>query len=87
MHELKFQGNAFDELVEWGLTNRTVFGRLTKCIRDAQRDPFKGIGKPELLKHEYQGCWSRRITQEHRLIYRVSETTITVISCKAHYND
>jgi toxin YoeB len=85
MRELTFQGNAFDEFVEWGLTNRTVFERLTKCLRDSQRDPFKGIGKPEPLKHEFQGCWSRRITDEHRLIYRVTANAIVVISCKAHY--
>ncbi len=86
MRTITFQGDAFNELTEWGLTDRAVFERLTKCLREVQRDPFKGIGKPEALKHNYQGCWSRRITQEHRLIYRVSDTTITVISCKAHYD-
>ena len=54
---------------------------------DISRDPFKGLGKPEPLKYKYQGFWSRRITQEHRLIYRMVNDNIIVISLKGHYDD
>ena len=57
----------------------------SELIEEARRDPFAGKGKPEPLKYEYSGYWSRRITEEHRLIYSVSETAIEIISCKYHY--
>ena len=50
-----------------------------------QRSPFSGIGKPEPLKHELRGCWLRRITDEHRLVYRLTDTEIVILSCKFHY--
>jgi toxin YoeB len=76
---------SLNHIAEWGNSNRTVFNKLMRLIEESARTPFEGTGKPEPLKHEYQGCWSRRITQKHRLIYRVSETMITVITCKDHY--
>jgi len=59
--------------------------QLLKRIRDAQRNPFRGIGKPEPLKGELSGYWSRRINAEHRLVYRVSEAELTILSCRYHY--
>jgi len=53
--------------------------------KEVQRDPFKGIGKPEPLRHELKGCWSRRVDQEHRLIYQVTEAKIRVLACRYHY--
>ncbi|MFZ0749897.1 MAG: Txe/YoeB family addiction module toxin, partial [Pyrinomonadaceae bacterium] len=50
-----------------------------------QRDPFRGIGKPEPLKHELKGCWSRRIDQEHRLVYQVKDEKIRIVACRYHY--
>jgi len=55
-------------------------------IKDIQREPFSGIGKPEPLKYELQGYWSRRITDEHRLVYKVEEDLLIILSCKYHYD-
>ena len=65
--------------------NRPLLRRLNELIRDTLRSPFRGIGKPEPLKGELSGYWSRRITAEHRLVYEVSETALTIISCRYHY--
>ncbi|WP_372478257.1 Txe/YoeB family addiction module toxin [Nostoc mirabile] len=59
--------------------------RAKSMIRDIQRDPFAGIGKPEPLKYELQGYWSRRITDEHRLVYKVQEDLLIILTCKYHY--
>ena len=59
--------------------------RILKLVIDIQRDPFDGIGKPEPLKYDFGGCWSRRIDQEHRLIYQVTETKIRILACRYHY--
>jgi toxin YoeB len=54
-------------------------------VKDILRNPFEGIGKPEALKHEFEGCWSRRIDSEHRLIYSVTQNSIVIYSCYSHY--
>ncbi|HEV2884223.1 MAG TPA: Txe/YoeB family addiction module toxin [Pyrinomonadaceae bacterium] len=59
--------------------------RIISLIREIQRDPFRGIGKPEPLKHEFKGCWSRRIDQEHRLVYQVKDERIRILACRYHY--
>lgn len=61
------------------------FQKILELIRDIQRDPFAGIGKPEPLKYELQGYWSKRITDEHRLIYKVQEDLLIILTCKYHY--
>ena len=58
---------------------------VVSLIKDVQRDPFKGIGKPEPLKHELKSCWSRRIDQEHRLVYQITEEKIRILACRFHY--
>ena len=80
-----FTSDAFHDYNEWALADKQVFKRLVAIIADCQRDPFRGIGKPEPLKHQFKGCWSRRITNEHRLVYQVTERSIVIISCKYHY--
>ena len=59
--------------------------RIIKLIKEVQRNPFSGTGKPEPLKHELAGCWSRRIDKEHRLIYQVEEEKIRILACRYHY--
>lgn len=59
--------------------------RINELIKDAKRTPFKGIGKPEPLKRDLRGCWSRRITDEHRLVYKIEHEEILIISCRYHY--
>ena len=82
---LAFTPEAWDEHLYWQEYNKQVRKKVNKLIKDILRDPFDGIGKPEPLKHEFQGCWSRRITEEHRLVYEVFEKEIVIISCKYHY--
>lgn len=69
----------------WDQHNRGVRDRLLRMIGDTLADPFRGIGKPEPLKHEYQGLWSRRLTRSDRLVYRVSEDRVYFLPARLHY--
>jgi toxin YoeB len=82
---LEFDVAAFEDLSWWITQDRQKALRIVSLIKDVQREPFKGIGKPEPLKHELKGCWSRRIDQEHRLIYQVTEEKIRILACRFHY--
>jgi toxin YoeB len=82
---LEFDIAAFEDLAWWIEQDRNKALRIISLIKDVQRDPFKGIGKPEPLKHELKGCWSRRINQEHRLVYQVTEEKIRILACRFHY--
>jgi toxin YoeB len=85
MRKITFTHEAYSDYLYWLETDKKQFIKITKLIREVLRNPEKGIGKPEQLKHQYKGCWSRRISEEHRLIYTISETAIEIISCKYHY--
>lgn len=85
MRSLEFDPNAFEDLAWWIQNDRSKALRLISLIKEVQRDPFTGIGKPEPLKHEFKGCWSRRIDQEHRLVYQVLENKIRILACRYHY--
>lgn len=80
-----FSPKSLSDYNEWALLDKKTFKRIIKLITAILRDPFEGEGKPEPLKHEYSGYWSRRITKEHRLIYAVTDTHVNIISCKEHY--
>ncbi len=86
MKPVQFTGKAYEELIEWADDDAAIFQKIDKLLKDISRDPFKGLGKPEPLKHEWKGFWSRRITEEHRLIYRFSDDVIYVASLKGHYS-
>ena len=78
--------DAWNDYLYWlEQGNKATIKKINRLIREIERNPFEGIGKPEPLRHELSGKWSRRITDEHRLIYRVDETTIYLYSCKDHY--
>lgn len=79
--------DAFDTFNEWSKTNKKIAKRLLNLIKDIQRSPVEGIGKPEPLKHHLSGYWSRRINKEHRIVYRVENDTIIIVSCKYHYKN
>ena len=85
MRNLSFTPTAFDEYNEWFEKNAQLVIRIKALIKDINRDPFKGIGKPEPLKGNWAGYWSRRIDQEHRLVYKVSDTQIFIVKCSGHY--
>ena len=77
---------ALDELNYWVEADPRVVLKIFGLIRDIQRDPFRGLGKPEPLRHKYQGLWSRRITQGHRLVYSISGEHIAIVACRFHYD-
>ncbi len=85
MRKISFEAKAFGEYQQWIATDKKTALRIGELIHDILRNPFTRLGKPEPLKHEYRGFWSRRITSEHRLIYSVSDTQIIIVSCNSHY--
>jgi len=82
---LEFDPAAFEDLAWWVQHDRSQALRIIKLIREIQRDPFSGLGKAEPLKAELSGCWSRRIDQEHRIVYQVLENKIRILACRYHY--
>jgi len=82
---LEFDSNAFEDLAWWIQHDRKKALRIVDLVKEIQREPFRGTGKPEPLKHEFKGCWSRRIDQEHRLVYQVTEMKIRILACRYHY--
>jgi toxin YoeB len=80
-----FESRAFDDFVEWAGSDKKTYAKIVALLRDIQRSPFTGLGKPEPLRHELQGYWSRRITDEHRLVYKVTDDAIIIAACKYHY--
>jgi toxin YoeB len=82
---LEFDQAGFEDLAWWVEEDRKKALRIIKLIKEVQRDPFTGIGKPEPLKHGLSGCWSRRIDKEHRLVYQVKEDKIRILACRYHY--
>jgi toxin YoeB len=81
-----FEGQAFQDFTEWAAEDRKLYQRIADLIMDILRQLLKGIGKPEPLKHELKGYWSRRINHEHRPVYKISDDSITIASCKYHYD-
>jgi toxin YoeB len=85
VQNLEFDPSAFDDLAWWIKQDKKKALRIMKLLKEVQRTPFEGTGKPEALKHELAGCWSRRIDQEHRLVYEVKKNKIRVLACRYHY--
>jgi toxin YoeB len=82
---LEFDPAAFEDLAWWAQQDQKKALRIFRLIQETHADPFGGIGKPEPLKHELAGCWSKRIDQEHRLVYQVLDETIRILACRYHY--
>jgi toxin YoeB len=87
--DLRFSSDAWEDYHHWLANDRKVFRRLNAVIKDVRRSPYEGIGKPEALKENLSGWWSRRITEEHRLVYRVvgndDEQVLEIAACRHHY--
>ena len=81
-----FDDDAWDDYVYWQTQDRKALKRTNTLIRDIERNANEGIGKPEALKHGFHGFWSRRITDEHRLVYKVTETDVLIAQCRYHYS-
>ena len=82
---LLFWDKAWEQYLYWQETDKATSRKLNARIRECQRHPFEGTGKPEPLKGDLSGFWSRRITREHRLVYRVTASAIEVVQCRYHY--
>ncbi len=83
--ESVFHPEFREDLLYWTKTDRKLALRVLELVEAVMRDPFEGIGKPEALKHQLADVWSRRITQEHRLVYQVAETRIDFLQARYHY--
>ncbi len=83
--KLTFSDEAWDDYLYWQDTDRSVLRRINQLIKDVRRSPYEGIGKPERLKHQLAGWWSRRIDGEHRFLYRVTEQAIEISNLRNHY--
>jgi toxin YoeB len=83
--KLVFSENAWEDYLYWQKTDRKVVLRINTLIRDIQRDPFDGIGKPEPLRYALSGYWSRRITDEHRIVYKVESDAVMIAQLRYHY--
>lgn len=80
-----FTKTAWEEYLYWQTEDKKVLKRINDLIKDIERNGNTGIGKPEGLRHELSGFWSRRITEEHRLIYSLDDKNINIVSCRGHY--
>ena len=85
MRSAGFDPEAWEDFLFWLATNRKIARRIIRLIGEIQRDPFSGIGKPEPLKGELSGYWSRRITDEHRLVYRADNDELKILKARYHY--
>ena len=82
---LSWTEDAWEDYEYWQRTSKEKVKQIGKRIKAIKRDPFKGIGKPEPLKHDLAGYWSRRIDQEHRLVYEIQDDAIIIVQCRYHY--
>ena len=80
-----FEAEAFEDYNAWAKMDRKTYNKIVELIKDIERSPFSGIGKPEPLKYGLSGFWSRHISDEHRLVYQVTDTEILIAGCKSHY--
>lgn len=82
---ITFTPNGWADYQHWQQTDKKIIKRINTLLKEITRTPFQGQGNPEALKHQLAGYWSRRITQEHRLVYQVKDETIIVVQCRYHY--
>ncbi len=82
---ITFSSNAWTDYLYWQKTDKKILKRINLLIRDIQRNPYDGIGKPEPLKHGLSGYWSRRINDEHRIVYKHNEGSIKIAQLRFHY--
>lgn len=85
MRNLQFTDECWNDYNYWQGQDKRTLKRINSLIKDAQRDPFGGIGKPEPLKENLSGFWSRRVDETHRLVYEADDAVLTIISCRYHY--
>ncbi len=82
---ISFTENAWADYLYWQKMDKKLVGKINELIKDIKRNPFEGLGKPEPLKFDLAGKWSRRITEEHRLVYQVNDDHLIIYTCRYHY--
>ena len=82
---IKFADVAWEDYLFWQQADKATLKRIHALIKDIQRSPFAGIGKPEPLRHNFSGFWSRRIDEEHRLVYTIDDDSVVIVQCRYHY--
>ncbi len=82
-----FHQNAWEDYLYWQNQDKKILRRINLLIKDIERSPYEGIGKPEALKHNLSGWWSRRITDEHRIVYRLKDDELNIASLRYHYSN
>lgn len=82
-----FHDHAWEDYLQWQLTDKAMLRRLNALIKEIQREPFVGIGKPEPLKGNLSGYWSRRIDSEHRIVYKIEAGALVIAQCRGHSGD
>ena len=82
---LVFTPHGWDDYTHWQSADRAILKRINRLVEDILRDPFEGIGKPEQLKHALAGSWSRRITDEHRIVYLIEGDDVVILQARFHY--
>ena len=87
MMKIIFTKNSWEDYISWQTEDKKMLRKINELIKDIQRTPFEGRGKPEPLKYDLSGFWSRRIVREHRLVYQVVKNTILIYSCRFHYDN
>ena len=83
--KINWETGAWDDYVDWQTTDKAMLKRINRMIKEIQRTPFEGIGKPEPLKSDLSGYWSRRIDDANRLVYKVGNDMLTILQCQGHY--
>ncbi len=84
--KILFSKNSWEDYTSWLIEDKKMLKKINELIKDIQHTPFEGKGKPEPLKYDLSGFWSRRIDREHRLVYQVKDDTIIIYACKYHYD-
>jgi toxin YoeB len=83
--KLVFSERAWEDYLYWQKTDRGLLARINRLIQEIKREPFSGIGKPEPLKHAFEGYWSRRINEEHRIVYKIRDDSVLLAQLRYHY--
>ncbi len=78
---------GWDDYIYWQGQDKKTLKKLNILIKDIERNPFEGLGKPEALKHDFSGWWSRQIDEANRIVYRIKDGSLEIAQCKGHYND
>jgi len=84
--KITFSQNAWEDYISWQSEDKRILKKINGLIKEIQRNPYEGIGKPEPLKYDLSGLWSRRIDRDHRLVYQLVKNELFIYSCRYHYD-